>query len=226
MKTYTINECFYSLQGEGARAGTANVFLRFSGCNLQCSESVEGFNCDTDFRFGEKYTLGEIVDLVLKTDEGGCRWIICTGGEPTLQLDEPLSNCLRALGYRIAVETNGTLRPEHADPMRLCDWITVSSKRGHPVKLRRVNEVRVVLSAGEEVERQVEEISADHYYVSPAFSSPSSTDQDEYRVQLGKAWQGDSSTLVKENLEHCINWCLKHPKWKLSIQQHKVWGVR
>lgn len=229
-KTYSINECFYSLQGEGARAGSANVFLRFAGCNLQCvdadllrplrklkgNEIDAGFFCDTDFAKGTKLDLQGVVELVKKTDGAradggpGCRWVILTGGEPTLQVDAALIAALRSAGYCLAMETNGLRVP----PPGL-EWISCSPKRGTFPELRHAQEIRVVLGNGEEPDTRG--ISADHYFVSPKFQS---VPADEL-----KNWTHTQGDLLREDLEWAIDYCLAHPRWKLSLQAHKVWGV-
>jgi organic radical activating enzyme len=229
MKTYSVNECFYSLQGEGARAGSPNVFLRFAGCNLQCVNADElrrplagneinaGFFCDTDFRKGEKLSLEEVVELVKKTDTSrptnvdGCRWVIATGGEPSLQLDKALIEALNVEGYLIAIETNGT-RPL---PYGL-DWVSCSPKRGTEVRISRANEVRVVIGRGEEP--FAHGIHADHYFVSPRFHS--------VEAELLPSWRHTQGDLDADDLRWAIDFCKANPKWKLSIQAHKVWGVR
>jgi len=196
-KTYKIKECFLSLQGEGVRAGEASVFLRFAGCNLRCTKATHGFSCDTDFQGGSALTLDEVVRLVADTARG-CQWIVLTGGEPALFLDPELVGALEA-HHKLAIETNGTVP--------LCctlDWTTVAPKRGEKLVLRQADEIKVVLAAGETIP-DLGSIRVDHHLLSPAF-------------------EGD--TLPAANLRHCIRLCMENPRWRLSVQQHKAWGVR
>lgn len=224
-QTYHVNECFYSLQGEGARAGTANVFLRFAFCNLQCvdlkklgrplqgTEVDAGFNCDTDFAKGEKMTLERVVSLVRDTDEGRCKWVILTGGEPTLQADAPLLKALRVAGYKIAIETNGT---RMIDGHGLIDWVSCSPKRGSKVALLSASEVRVVVEPGQEP--NAHGISAVHYFVSPACLAPTADKMER--------WESGPRDFVQEAISWATDWCLKHPRWRVSLQTHKILGLR
>lgn len=214
-KTYSINECFYSPQGEGAHAGTMNVFLRFAGCNLQCTVEVEGFNCDTDFRKGDRMTAAEVVKLVKGVDlsEAGCGRVICTGGEPTLQLDYELCAALNDEGYLVAVETNGTRKIPAG-----VDWVSCSPKVGSHVVLTRADEVRVVVADG--VEPDARGIVADYYYVSPHFDAPPVD-------EMKRGWQRNYPSLpVASSFAWALEWCKLNPKWAISTQQHKLWGVR
>ncbi|MES1244444.1 MAG: 7-carboxy-7-deazaguanine synthase QueE, partial [Acidobacteriota bacterium] len=120
MNAYVVNEIFYSLQGEGVRAGTPNLFLRLSRCNLACAVETHGFDCDTEFESGRRLTLEEIVAELRQLSEA-CDWIVLTGGEPALQVDREMVDGLHAAGYRLAIETNGSVEL----PPGL-DWITVS----------------------------------------------------------------------------------------------------
>jgi organic radical activating enzyme len=199
MKTYAINEVFYSLQGEGARAGTANVFIRFAGCNLTCKMETHGFDCDTEFASGRKLTLPELLKVVKEQGGDKANAVILTGGEPLLQVDEPLINALLAERYFVAIETNGT-----CEIPKGIDWVTVSPKVAeHAVMAKRADEIKYVRHYGQEVPKP--RIEAAHYYLSPAWAPGEG---------FGK------------NLEWCINLCKENPKWALSIQQHKIWGVR
>lgn len=199
-KRYQVKEVFYSLQGEGVRAGEPSLFVRFAGCNLACSAEREGFDCDTDFVGGTAYTADELELLARRTADPECDWVVFTGGEPALQLDRPLAQLFRAHGWFLAVETNGT-RPL---PMGL-DWVCCSPKPGAPVVLTEVDEVKVVLAAGQPLPGDGLRPLAKHYLVSPAF-------------------EGDK--LPPENLQWAIRLCLENPPWRLSVQQHKAWGVR
>lgn len=199
MKRYLINEMFYSLQGEGVRAGTANVFVRFAKCNLACNREVDGFDCDTDFESGVWSALGELEAGMRRLADPGCDWCVLTGGEPLLQADAALGAYLRDRGWRIALETNGTR------PLRFpADWVCVSPKpSGGPLALLEADEVKFVLAAGQEPPELA--LKADHWLVSPAY--------DGDRPRPGA-------------LEWCIRWCLENPPWRLSVQQHKGWGIR
>lgn len=198
-KTYTVNEMFYSLQGEGLRAGTANLFLRFSGCNLTCRKESEGFDCDTEFTSGRKLTSEQII-RELKETAPNAMAIILTGGEPSLQVDAGLIQLLKAEGYYLAVETNGT----QALPDGI-DWITVSPKTAeHTLRQLKASEVKYVRAKGQAIPRP--QVEAEHYLISPACQSDGTYLQDDM------AW---CVALVKEN-----------PKWKLSLQTHKLLKVR
>lgn len=197
MKRYLINEIFYSIQGEGARAGTANVFVRFSKCNLRCCVAVDGFDCDTDFDTGTWYTAVELAAEARRVG-GNCDWVIFTGGEPALQLDTELINTLGMFGYHFAIETNGT----RALPDGI-DWVCVSPKPSGQVVLTEADEVKHVLSAG--MAPPADEIRTANRLVSPAF---------------------DGDAIVPGALEWCIDFVRRNPSWRLSVQQHKAWGVR
>ena len=198
MKKYRINEWFYSLQGEGMRAGTPNVFLRFSKCNLRCTKEKEGFDCDTEFVSGEEWTLDQIVKN-LKELSPSCTWVILTGGEPTLQVDDELIDRLHQEGYKLAIESNGT------NPIsEKIDWITISPKTAeHTIKQRIAHEVKYVRSFGQGIPET--SVEAKNYLISPAF-------------------EGDH--LPPKNLEWCIQLVKKNPQWRLSFQVHKFLGVR
>jgi len=197
-KRYIVKEIFYSLQGEGMRAGEASVFVRFAGCNLNCRKETHGFDCDTDFKGGVKLTAEGVLEAIKNVNEH-CRWIVLTGGEPAVQLDSALVSVLKAAGYSLAIETNGT----KALPEGL-DWISVSPKPGTCLEQTRAMEVKYVLRAGDLLPTR-SEIKAAYYLLSPAF---------------------EGNTLPQDNLRHCINLCLGNPKWILSVQLHKLIGVR
>lgn len=198
MRQYAVNEIFYSLQGEGVRAGTPNLFLRFAGCNLACKQETHGFDCDTEFISSRKLTLDEIAGDLLALSRD-CKWIILTGGEPGLQIDLDLVTGLHGLGYQLAVETNGSI----ALPAGL-DWITVSPKVAeHAIRQLTANEVKYVRGYGQGIPKTV--VQADHYLISPAF-------------------EGDG--LPKQTLDWCIRLAKENPPWRLSLQQHKFWSIR
>ena len=198
MKSYRLNEIFYSLQGEGARAGQPSLFLRFSKCNLDCRVETHGFDCDTEFETGTDLTIDEILGELRCLSEA-CRWVVLTGGEPALQVDVELIGALHGAGYKLAIETNGTVEL----PAGL-DWVTVSPKVPEEAVLQRVaDEVKYVVAEGRALpETRVE---AGHYWISPAF-------------------EGDR--VDRRTLEWCIRLVQENPKWGLSVQMHKFLGVR
>gem|GEM_PF-554444 len=306
MKTYRVNEIFYSRQGEGVRVGTPNLFLRFTGCNLTCMQETHGFDCDTEFASGRDLTLDQIIAALAEclddanasnSDDASARrndastyrnktstsrrvrcadqlvdrennlqidrdglpqtvrnadptnaesaprrvrtadhlplptvqregdqdgspngrgtrfnntcdsahntdptnWIILTGGEPALQVDDDLINALHAAGYKLAVETNGSI----ALPDGL-DWITVSPKVAeHAIRQRTADEVKYVRGYGQAIPKTV--VDAKHKLISPAF---------------------DGNVLQEKTLAWCEQLVRDNPEWQLSMQMHKVWGVR
>jgi len=209
---YFINEIFYSPQGEGIRAGQMSVFVRFTGCNLQCSKetgakSIGGFDCDTEFASGRRMTLEEIVAearlLVPVTAEwwsSNKAWIVFTGGEPALQLDAALVDAMHATGFLCAIETNGSLC---VDGLGL-DWITVSPKVAeHCVRQRSADEVKYVRGHGQAIPKP--QCIAQHQLISPAF---------------------DGLGIDRRTLEWCLQLIKENPEWRLSVQMHKAWKVR
>ena len=202
MRTYRINEIFYSLQGEGIRAGTANVFVRFTGCNLRCAvtpgpKSPGGFNCDTEFTGGVDMTHSTLADNMASAGPVG--WAVLTGGEPGLQTDTALVEHLHERGWRLAIETNGSV--ELPDGL---DWITVSPKVAeHAIRQRTAHEVKYVRAYGQALPKTV--VEAEHYLISPAFNG---------------------LELDPTDLDWCIRLVKENPKWRLSLQQHKLWKVR
>ena len=205
-KTYRINECFYSLQGEGVRAGTPNVFVRFSGCNLRCDvqagpKSPGGFACDTEFESGRALTLPGIKEWVERCSKD-CRWLILTGGEPGLQVDQQFVDYFHSLDYQMAIETNGTIDLSSLSPA--LDWITLSPKVAeHALKQLKANELKYVRGWGQGIPKPA--ATADHSLISPAASG---------------------LEIPQETLQWCIKLCLENPKWRLSQQLHKLWQVR
>jgi len=198
MKQYAVNEIFYSLQGEGVRAGTPNLFLRFAGCNLTCRQETHGFDCDTEFISSRKMTLNEVTQE-LQALAPDCKWIILTGGEPALQIDRELVDGLKAANYKLAIETNGSV----ALPDGL-DWITVSPKVAeHAIRQRTAHEVKYVRGYGQGIPKTV--VAAEHYVVSPAFNG---------------------MDLDQRTLDWCVRLVKENPPWRLSLQQHKLWSIR
>jgi len=198
MERYLVNEIFYSLQGEGVRAGTPNLFLRLSRCNLACKVETHGFDCDTEFESGRWLTIPEIAAEFRQLSES-CGWVILTGGEPALQTDPELIEALHGAGYKLAIETNGSVELPPG-----IDWLTVSPKIAeHAVRQRTAHEVKYVRGYGQAIPKTV--VQAEHYLISPAFDGP----------------EVDPRTL-----DWCIRLCKENPPWRLSVQQHKLWSVR
>ncbi len=209
--TYTVKEIFYTLQGEGANSGKAAVFCRFSGCNLwngreeDRSRAVCRF-CDTDFvgvgpdggRFASPELLAAAIARAWRGDSHGERFVVCTGGEPLLQLDAKLVDAVHAAGFTLAVETNGTrLAPDGID------WICVSPKAGAPLVQTSGNELKLVFPQDGAMPDRFERLAFDHHFLQPM----------------------DGSAVV-ENRELAVHYCMAHPRWKLSLQTHKELGIR
>lgn len=203
---YRVNEIFYSLQGEGVRKGVPSVFLRFSGCNVQCSPARNGLQCDTDYHEGVEYTESSLAEACWRAGlDGACRHLILTGGEPLLQAIPRLLDCLVSRGFKLALETNGTIEV----PVGYFEWICVSPKvPDKKIRQRWANEVKFVVNKDSELPKTT--IRADHYVLSPAY------EQDD----KGR-W-----CLPLENVERAMELCLRHPMWRFSDQSHKTWRVR
>lgn len=195
--SYRINEIFYSVQGEGVRAGTPNVFVRFSGCNLKCMAETHGFDCDTEFVSGRALSAEELFEEMRTV--GPLGWCIFTGGEPGLQLDAELVEKARSAGWKIAVETNGSIKLPPG-----IDWVTVSPKVAeHAIRQLEADEVKYVRGYGQGIPKP--RCDAAHKILSPPFA-------------------GD--TLDRRALDWCIQLVKENPEWRLSVQQHKTWRVR
>jgi len=206
MKQYTINEVFYSLQGEGVRAGTPNIFVRFSGCNLACNgDEVEPgvFQpvCDTEFTSGRKVNPPMLLDWIEREGKD-CKSIIFTGGEPGLQLDFELVKFLKDHSYFLAIETNGT---QDLDVVHhLLDWITCSPKTAeHTLKLPSCHELKYVRGYGQGIPKP--KIEAQHHLISP---------------------HAEAGVIRPDVLKWCIDLVKQNPQWRLSCQLHKLWSVR
>lgn len=208
---YTVKELFYTLQGEGAQTGRPAVFCRFAGCNLWTGREADRARaictfCDTDFvgtdgpgggRFATAEALAAAVAAAWPDREAGRKYVVCTGGEPLLQLDEPLIDALHALGFEVAVETNGTQEP----PAGL-DWICVSPKAGAELRLRRGHELKLVYpQPGAEPER-FGDLDFDHFFLQPM-----------------------DGPAREANTRAALHYCLAHPRWRLSLQTHKLLGI-
>lgn len=207
--SYKIKECFYTLQGEGAQTGRAAVFLRFTGCNLWSGREEDRHKaickfCDTDFigtdgQNGGRYTLAECVALVEKQWPGGGRpYVVCTGGEPLLQLDPPLIVALQSVGFEVAIETNGTLPvpPE-------IDWVCVSPKADAQLVVTSGDELKLVYPQPEPAARPDRFTGMDftHFFLQP---------KDE---------AGHDHTPAT------VAYCMAHPQWRISLQTHKMMGI-
>lgn len=200
--SYRVAELFVAPQGEGAMTGQPMAFVRFTACNLRCNGAwVDGAYqpvCDTEFDVhGQAMTEDEIASWAVST---GQPWVLLTGGEPALQVDQDLVCALRCAGLLVAIETNGT----RSLPVDI-DHITVSPKTAeHTLVITRASELRYVRAKGQHLPRP--RIDAEHYFISPA-------------------WESDG-TLSHDNLNWAIGLCTKNPPWKLSIQTHKLLSVR
>lgn len=215
MKTYSVKETYVTLQGEGAQTGRAAVFLRFAGCNLWTGlerdrpSAVCNF-CDTDFvgtdgdnggKFVGAEALAQHVAAIWQADApiGGAPYVICTGGEPLLQLDADAIAALKSAGFEIGVETNGTLNA----PAGL-DWICVSPKANAPLQQQSGSELKLVFPQDEAEAQpaQFESLQFDHFFLQPK--------DDRAHAQ---------------NIAAAAAYCMKHPKWRLSLQTHKLIGL-
>jgi 7-carboxy-7-deazaguanine synthase len=230
--TYTVKEIFYTLQGEGAQSGRAAVFCRFSGCNLWSgreedrSRAVCQF-CDTDFvgtgpdggKFKSAKELADAIDRCWAGEGGDAsegvsslhsvtlsngstglpkKYVVCTGGEPLLQVDEHLISELHQRGFEVAVETNGT-RPA---PLSL-DWVCVSPKAGAPLVQTTGSELKLVYPQDNASPEKFEQLDFHHFFLQP-MDGPDTA----------------------RNTERAIEYCLRHPRWRLSLQTHKLVGLR
>jgi len=208
---YSVKEMFYTLQGEGAQSGRAAVFCRFTGCNLwsgreQDRESSVCKFCDTDFigtdgQNGGKFETAQILAKRIRSfwpaGEKGQPYVVCTGGEPALQLDAELVEALHQEGFEIAIETNGT-RPLPTG----IDWICVSPKADAELLITRGHELKLVYPQRENNPEQFQSFDFEHFFLQPLDS----------REQAA-------------NTAACIRYCMDHPQWKLSLQTHKIIGI-
>jgi len=208
--TYTVKEIFYTLQGEGAHTGRAAVFCRFSGCNLWTGREADRSSavctfCDTDFvgvgpdggKFATADALADAVDAAW-AGQTGHKFVVCTGGEPLLQLDRDAIDALHTRGFEVAVETNGT----QAAPPGL-DWICVSPKATAPVVLTHGDELKLVYPQPDALPERFAELDFTHFFLQPM----------------------DGPALA-ENTQQALAYCMAHPQWRLSVQTHKVIGIR
>jgi 7-carboxy-7-deazaguanine synthase len=212
--TYAVKEIFFTLQGEGANAGRPAVFCRFAGCNLWNGREEDRATavcqfCDTDFvgtngSGGGKFaTADALADSVLAAWPSGpssraARFVVCTGGEPLLQLDSPLVEALHQRGFEVAVETNGT-----QEILENLDWVCVSPKAQAPLIATRGSELKLVYPQADAQPERFVNLDFDHFYLQP-MDGPEQ----------------------ERNTRLALQYCLEHPQWKLSIQTHKLLGIR
>jgi 7-carboxy-7-deazaguanine synthase (Cx14CxxC type) len=209
--TYMVKEILYTLQGEGANTGRPAVFCRFAGCNLWTGREADRADatcqfCDTDFvgtdgpgggRFATAGLLAGAVAAAWPVGGSGRRFVVCTGGEPLLQLDSQLLDALHGEGFEVAIETNGTLSPPDG-----VDWLCVSPKGGSDLVVLEGDELKLVFpQAGAEPEL-FEGLSFRHFFLQPMDGS-----------------ERDANT------EAALRYCLAHPRWRLSLQTHKLLGI-
>lgn len=206
---YKVNEVFKTIQGEGVRAGTVNIFVRFSGCNLTCQmepgpKSIGGFDCDTEFASGEWFALPDLIAWIKKEADGDyekkCRWVVMTGGEPALQVDSDLVKALQAEGFQIAIETNGSIDVSGLN----LDWICVSPKVAeHAIRQMTADEVKYVRAYGQGIPKP--NCVAKFNLISPGY---------------------DGNLNNPRNMEWCTKLVMDNPAWRLSVQYHKLWKIR
>jgi 7-carboxy-7-deazaguanine synthase (Cx14CxxC type) len=207
--TYSVKEIYYTLQGEGAQAGRAAVFMRFAGCNLWSGLERDRENatcrfCDTDFVGTDGPGGGKFADAAALADAvarewpgGGKPYVVCTGGEPLLQLDEAAIAALHAKGFEIGIETNRTLLPPPG-----IDWICVSPKADAEQKLKRGDELKLVYPQEKALPERFADQDFAHFFLQPM----------------------DNASRAA-NTEAATAYCLSHPQWRLSLQTHKLLGI-
>lgn len=209
--TYAVKEMFYTLQGEGAQAGRAAVFCRFAGCNLWTGREQDRASavcnfCDTDFvgtdgqgggKFVTAAELAAAVAALWPKGQPGKPYVVCTGGEPLLQLDEPLIEAFHGHGFEVAVETNGT-QPAPAG----LDWICVSPKADAELVLKSGHELKLVYPQPLAPPQRFESLAFQNFFLQPM-----------------------DSILQKQHTREAVDYCMAHPQWRLSMQMHKVVGI-
>lgn len=209
--SYAVKEIFLTLQGEGAHAGRAAVFCRFSGCNLWSGREQDRASatckfCDTDFvgtdgTLGARYaTADDLADAIASqwAGEHGYRYVVLTGGEPLLQVDAELIDALHARGFTIGLETNGTIEPPDG-----VDWICVSPKAGAELKVRRGDELKLVYPQAGAMPAAFADLAFERFSLQPMDGPDAAA-----------------------NTERAVNYCIRHPQWRLSLQTHKTLGIR
>lgn len=211
--SYAVKEIYYSLQGEGANTGRPAVFLRFTGCNLWSGHEADRASavcsfCDTDFVGTDGPGGGKFADAAALARAVAQAWpgawldrmtplVVCTGGEPLLQLDEPLLASLHAAGFEVAIETNGTLLPPPG-----VDWVCVSPKARAAFRLRSGNELKLVFPQDGLDPEDFAALDFRHFFLQP-MDGPNRA----------------------ANTERAMRYCLEHPQWRLSLQTHKLLGI-
>lgn len=215
--TYSVKEMFYTLQGEGFHSGRPAVFCRFTGCNLWSGREQDRLTspctfCDTDFvgtdgqhgaKFKHAEALADAINGLWPTDQAH-KFVVFTGGEPALQLDSELLICMKAHGFECAVESNGTLPlpPE-------LDWVCLSPKGASELVIDRCDELKLVFPQPEASPARFEYIQATHRYLSP---------KNDWLEQVIHPAQNPAT-------RQCIQYCLDHPQWKLTLQSHKIINI-
>jgi 7-carboxy-7-deazaguanine synthase (Cx14CxxC type) len=209
--SYLVKEVYYTLQGEGARTGRAAVFLRFAGCNLWSGREKDRGDavckfCDTDFvgtngpgggSFPDAAELANVVESRWNCTSAGKRYVVCTGGEPLLQLDAPLIAALHGKGFEIGIESNGTMIAP-----RGIDWICISPKANARLRQTHGNELKLVYPQADAPPERFAHLAFDYLFLQP-MDSPER----------------------EENTRAAIAYCLAHPQWRLSLQTHKLLGI-
>jgi 7-carboxy-7-deazaguanine synthase (Cx14CxxC type) len=209
---YAVKEIYYTLQGEGAQTGRPAVFCRFAGCNLWSGrerdrEEATCTFCDTDFvgtdgpgggKFPTPESLAGACRERWRGNSGTPPYVVLTGGEPMLQVDEPLIDALHKVGFEVAIETNGTLPVP-----RTIDWICVSPKAGAPLVQRSGDEIKLVYPQNALAPPEVENLAFSHFLLQPL----------------------DEGQKTAANVRAAIDYCMAHPKWRLSLQTHKLLGL-
>ncbi|MDQ7735132.1 7-carboxy-7-deazaguanine synthase [Halomonas sp. SpR1] len=211
---YQVKEAFYTLQGEGAQAGRASVFCRFSGCNLWSGREADRATakctfCDTDFigtnginggKFATATALAEhIAALWPSQNDNATPYVVFTGGEPLLQLDAALIATLHSHGFEVAVETNGTLKPPPG-----IDWLCVSPKGSNPLAVTQGDELKLVYPQAEAPPEQFSRLGFRHFFLQPMDLIPLNQD--------------------KSTVAEATAYCMANPQWRLSLQMHKLAG--
>jgi len=217
---YKVKELFYSLQGEGARAGRAAIFCRFSKCNLwngredSRATAVCQF-CDTDIlgtdgqnggKFASANALATAINKLWPTPSDlAIPYVIFTGGEPLLQLDETLISAMHAKGYEVGIETNGTL-----PTLEGIDWVCLSPKADAEVVLKRCDELKLVYPQTKAMPQRFTDFSAEHFFLSPMADPFIHSGEDNTKQQ---------------NTRSALDYCLANPQWRLTLQLHKLLGI-
>ena len=222
MSKYRVNEIFYSLQGEGRNTGRAAIFIRFAGCNLRCPF------CDTDFHDFREMEAGDILAAIA---DYPARFVVLTGGEPTLQVDEAFVDLLHAHGYEVAMESNGIL----SAPQNL-DWLTVSPKKSLPLSPSKgrgesqgkvPDEIKIVFEDEESLHSLIHELPL--CILRPVGSKRAELEREgaggRLLLYLQPCDTGDPER-NKQILHDCIEYIEAHPQWRLSLQTHKLIDIK